>query len=749
MRVDQQTERLLENTLGFRLFETQTGLEAFEFSLKQAASQLIVVQGDKSKLRNTIHKTKEYVLKEIEVLEISEVDDNELFNKLERDLTHIVSDILKLNVKDIELDEDMSEFGFDSISFTEFSNRLNSKFDLKVMPALFYEHLSLLSLFKYLIKEYREILSCHYNDAGSTVNAKLNVKTGDALPAVEQIKARTRFKLLNNKLQTTSYEPIAIVGMSGVMPQSETLEEFWKHLKNGEDLITEIPKDRWSWEEIYGDAKTEANKTKIKWGGFMKEVDKFDPLFFGISPREAELMDPQQRVFLETVWKTIEDAGYKSKDIAGTNMGVFVGVAASDYSNLMKEHKVDIQPQTSTGCAHAVLANRISYLLNIHGPSEPIDTACSSSLTAVHRAVEAIRQGYCDMAIAGAVNLLISPDNFIVNNKAGMLSEDGRCKTFDMSANGYVRGEGAGALLLKPLSHAIKEGNHIYGLIKGSEINHGGHVSSLTTPNPNAQAEVIFKAWKKAGIDPSTIDYIEAHGTGTSLGDPIEINGLKKAFEQLYMEWGKTPSEIKHCGIGSVKTNIGHLETAAGIAGVIKVLLSIKNNQIPASIHINEVNPYIQLDNSPLYIVNQTQDWKSKSDLPRRAGISSFGFGGTNAHVVIEEYMEPQKSLENNQEPQIIVLSAKNKDRLKEYVSALVKHIETNNTNLSDVAYTLQIGRDPMPVRLAVVTSDIEVLLEKLNFYLEGKADIEDLHEKMPTQNKQKSFDFIEGEEGI
>ncbi|PKM94957.1 MAG: hypothetical protein CVU84_08515 [Firmicutes bacterium HGW-Firmicutes-1] len=863
MRVDQETQKHIEKTMGLKALETQTGIDAFIFSLQQTTSQLIVVQGDKKKLRNTMNKTKDNGVKETKALEIIEVDDDELFNKLQRDLTHIVSDILKLNVKDIDLDEDMSGFGFDSISFTGFSNKLNDKFNIHVMPSLFYEHPSLLSLLRYLLMEYREILSCYYVDVVKTVNVNPIMNNEDGLPAIEQMKTRTRFKLQDNRLKISDAlmienEPIAIVGMSGVMPQSDTLEEFWNQIRDEKDLITEIPKDRWDWEKIYGDAKSETNKTKIKWGGFMKEVDKFDPLFFGISPREAELMDPQQRIFLEIVWNTLEDAGYKSKDIAGTNMGVFVGVATSEYSNLLKDYHVDIQSQTSTGSAHSVLANRISYLLNIHGPSEPIDTACSSSLTAVHRAVEAIRQGYCDMAIAGGVNVLVTPENYIAFNKAGMLSEDGRCKTFDKSANGYVRGEGSGALLLKPLSHAIKDGNHIYGLIKGSEINHGGHVSSLTTPNPNAQAEVIYKAWKKAGVDPSTIEYIEAHGTGTSLGDPIEINGLKKAFEQLYLDWGKKPSEIKHCGIGSVKTNIGHLEAAAGVASIIKVLLSIKNNQIPGSIHLNELNPYIQLDKSPLYIVKRTQDWKSKSDVPRRAGISSFGFGGTNAHVVIEEFITPEESILMKEEPQIIVLSAKNKDRLKEYVEILVKYIEKSNTtsanhmleqklihhieedvlkitakvidvpdyeidnnktldeygydpvnttelyariwqmynieevkaladhyvsieyiaqylyenhrdlimkfypqvevdsniqiianmNLSDIAYTLQVGRDTMPERLAVVVSDIELLLEKLNQYLEGKTDIEDLYERSNTYKKKKNFDFIDGEEG-
>ncbi|PEM80619.1 hypothetical protein CN558_30015, partial [Bacillus wiedmannii] len=266
---------------------------------------------------------------------------------------------------------------------------------------------------------------------------------------------------------------------------------------------------------------------------------------------------------------------------SGTKTGVFVGVGSTDYGDLIQKLGAEIEAQMATGMSHSILVNRVSYLLNLRGPSEPVDTACSSSLVAIHRAVESIRNGECDMAIAGGINVIASPTVYISLTKSGMLCNDGRCKTFDQRANGYVRGEGCGVLLLKPLSKAEADGDQIYGVIKGTAVNHGGRANSLSAPNPNAQAEVLASAWKKAKIDPTTVTYIEAHGTGTSLGDPIEINGMKKAFEQLYKEWGKSIPTQAHCGIGAVKSNIGHLETAAGMAGVLKVLLAMKYKKLP------------------------------------------------------------------------------------------------------------------------------------------------------------------------
>jgi polyketide synthase PksN len=321
-------------------------------------------------------------------------------------------------------------------------------------------------------------------------------------------------------------QDIAIIGMSGIMPGTNNLDEFWAYLSEGVDLISEVPSDRW-------DYKAYANQAHLhlRWGGFMPDIDIFDPEFFNLSPKEAELMDPQQRLFLQTVWHTIENAGYKASDFSGSKTGVFVGVGTSDYAELLNRHGEN-NAWASTGNAHSILVNRISYLLNIHGPSEPINTACSSSLIAIHRAVESIRSGQCEMAIAGGVNAILTPTLNISFSHAGMLSPEGRCKTFDQSANGYVRGEGVGALLLKPLHEAEKDHDHIYAIIKGSAENHGGKAQSLTSPNPNAQKELLIAAYENAQIDPSTVTYIEAHGTGTSLGDPIEIEALKKAFSK-------------------------------------------------------------------------------------------------------------------------------------------------------------------------------------------------------------------------
>jgi polyketide synthase PksN len=624
------------------------------------------------------------------------------------------------------------------------------------MPSIFYEHPTLISFANFFLDKYKDILISHYGSNAITTKVE-EVIIDDEIPLpIQPTKTRGRFKthISNEQPRETLQnlnQPVAIVGISGAMPESEDLDEFWNNIQQGKDLISEIPKDRWDWEEIYGDPMVEPNKTKVKWGGFMKEVDKFDSLFFGISPREAELMDPQQRILLETVWKVIEDAGYKAKDVAGTKTGVFVGVGTDDYNDVIKDAGINIEAQTSTGMAHSVHVNRISYLLNLHGPSEPINTACSSSLVAVHRAVEEIQLGNCEMAIAGGVNVIASPRLYIAFNKAGMLSEDGRCKTFDKDADGYVRGEGVGAILLKPLDKAIKDNDHIYGVIKGSHVNHGGHVNSLTTPNPNSQAEVISKAWEKSGIDPETISYIEAHGTGTSLGDPIEINGLKKAFDKLYKKWGKEIPKKAYCGIGSVKTNIGHLETAAGIAGILKVVLAMKNDKIPASINIKEVNPYIQIEDSPFYIVDSTKDWDTNG-VPKRAGISSFGFGGANAHIVIEEYKKPKTNNSINNDTEVIILSAKNEENLKEYASSLLDYININTSelNISEIAYTLSVGREEMSDRLAIVVGDIDELKDKLNKFILGESNVENLYAgSISNSNASTLINGDEGEEFI
>ena len=463
------------------------------------------------------------------------------------------------------------------------------------------------------------------------------------------------------------------------------LQQFWRNLQEGKDCISEIPPDRWDWRAFYGDPQKERQKTNIKWGGFIEGVGDFDPLFFGISPLEAEFMDPQQRLLMMYLWAAMEDAGYAPRDLSGTNTGIFVGTASGGYGSLIAKAQLPAESYIATGMTPSVGPNRMSFFLNLHGPSEPIETSCSSSLVAIHRAVLAIQDGSCEMAFAGGVNTIVSPEGTISLNKAGMLSEDGRCKTFSAAANGYGRAEGVGMLLLKKLTAAEAAGDHIYGIIRASAENHGGRANSLTAPNPKAQAELLKTAWRKAGIDPASVSYIEMHGTGTALGDPIEINGLKMAFKDVYTANGTTPLPAS-CGLGAVKSNIGHAELASGVAGVIKVLLQLRHKTLVKSLHCHPRNPYIQLEDSPFYIVEDTQEWVAPRDakgrtLPRRAGVSSFGFGGVNVHVVIEEYMpKPRRAPHraSGGHPAVILLSARNEERLREYAANLLDFVRSH-----------------------------------------------------------------------
>ena len=472
--------------------------------------------------------------------------------------------------------------------------------------------------------------------------------------------------------------------------------------------------------------------------GFIDDVEGFDARFFGISPREAELMDPQQRIFLQCVWHALEDGGYRASQLWGSKTAVLVGVSNFDYYELLCRQNNSVEPHLGTGVSHAVLANRISYLLNLKGPSEAIDTACSSSLVAINRAVEALRSEDCDLAIAGGVNIISSLTPYLAFAKAGMLSKTGVCSPFDESANGYVRGEGAGVLLLKSLEKAERDGDQIHAVIKGSAVGHGGRTNSLTAPEPEAQANVILAAYKDAQLCPSTIGYIEAHGTGTILGDPIEINGLKKTVE-ISTQDNQTELEWNHnCYIGSVKGNIGHLESAAGIAGLLKVILSLKQGMIPANANFKQLNKYIKLDNFPFEIATEQITWERLKAAdgqlyPRRAGVSSFGFGGTNAHVVLEEYLG--KSRPNNVEipehEQLFILSAKTKERLVVYAQKIANFLQGKDQKdeiadqefLANITHTLRRGRETMTCRLGIIAESTQGLYQSLMDFVEGKQN--------------------------
>lgn len=425
-------------------------------------------------------------------------------------------------------------------------------------------------------------------------------------------------------------------------------------------------------------------------------------------------------------WNVIEDAGYSPKELARQKVGVYIGVHNNDYADLLlsETNAVDIYGGYADSGVHmSLIANRISRLFNFHGPSEIVNTACSSSLVAIHNAVESLKRKECKVAIAGGINLILSSRVYVACEKAGMLSKIGKCKTFDQSADGFVRAEGCGAVLLKPYSEAIKDNDNIYGIIKGSEVNHDGTSSSLRAPNMQAQKELIKSVYEKSKIPFSTISYIETHGTGTALGDPIEIKALVEAALEMDIVDKKN-----YCGIGSVKTIIGHTEAASGVAGLIKVLMAMKYKLLPGITNMTDQNSYIHLDNTPFYIVKENQHWAHLYDsegniIPRRAGVSSFGFGGTNAHIIVEEpydFSERMKSVDNTKE-EIMILSAKTKAALKMEAEQLLEYLkgcDTEKLSMSHLSYTLLSVRGNMRERWGCSVENLAEFIEKLSEFV-------------------------------
>ncbi|WP_186002078.1 type I polyketide synthase [Corallococcus sp. Z5C101001] len=440
----------------------------------------------------------------------------------------------------------------------------------------------------------------------------------------------------SNRLRDTSApeasEPIAIVGLACRFPSAPDAEAFWRVLQEGIDCVTEVPPGRW--EEAASRAPTPESRERLHPppGAFLDTVDRFDPGFFGISPREAGQLDPQQRLMLELSWEALEDAGIAPRTLRGSKTGVFTGLVWRDYADLQTLHGALPSLHTCTGHAGSIVANRVSYVFGFEGPSLAIDTACSSSLVAIHEACRSLRAGESTLALAGGAQLNLSPRTLMAVSAFGALAPDGRCKTFDARANGYGRGEGAGVVILKPLSRALADGDSIYCLIRGGAVNNDGASNGLTAPSPKAQERLLREAYGASGVDPARVQYVELHGTGTPLGDPIEARALGAVLG------GPARSSEESLRVGSVKSNIGHLEAAAGVAGVIKVALSIRKRKLPPSLHFEQPNPHIPFDALRLRMQTELTPWP-RADEPSLAGISSFGFGGTNCHLIVEEYL--------------------------------------------------------------------------------------------------------------
>lgn len=443
---------------------------------------------------------------------------------------------------------------------------------------------------------------------------------------VELQKSRVQVR----ELRSRQTEPIAIVGMSCRFPGgADHLNAYWNLLKEGKSGIKKIPSDRWDVNAYYDSDFNAPGKMYVRSGGFLERVDTFDPQFFGVSEREAAGIDPQQRLLLEVAWEALENAGQTLDKVSFKETGTFIGSCMDDYLRLNAGNPKQIDAYNSLGTLRCMTAGRLAYLLNLQGPTMQLDTACSSSLVAVHLACQSLKARECYLALAGGVNLMLSPDVTIGLCKLRALAVDGRCKTFDAAADGYVRGEGCGVIVLKRLSNALADGDNILALIRGSAINHDGASNGLTAPNGVAQEAVIRKALENADVQPSEIQYVETHGTGTSLGDPIEVLALGEVL-------GQARTAEQPLTIGSVKTNFGHLESAAGMASLMKVVLAMQNQQIPPHLHFNKPNPYIPWHKFSLLVPQKLTSWEAREGT-RLAGVSSFGMSGTNVHLILEQ----------------------------------------------------------------------------------------------------------------
>jgi acyl transferase domain-containing protein/SAM-dependent methyltransferase len=701
---------------------------------------------------------------------------------------------------DIQADRPFSEYGVDSIIGVELINEINAGLGVSLKTT---------DLFDF-----------------GTVN-----ELSDAI--VRQLGApQPELSGRETPVAATSTD-IAVIGLSCRFAGARNAAEFWRNLSSGVCSITEVPVERWDWRVYYGGDNDNPDKTNSKWGGFLEDIDLFDPLFFNISGKEAELSDPQQRILLEECYHALEEAGYSGSSISNTRCGVFVGVITGDYLDKMDRDGVPLDAQSFWGTASSITAARISYFLNLKGPSVAVDTACSSSLVALHLGCRSLLAGDSEMVVSGGVFITVTPRFYILTGNSGMLSPTGVCRPFDDGADGFVPGEGAGAVVLKPLERALTDNDHIYGVVKGSGINQDGKTNGITAPSTRSQSDLEISVYRRAGISADTIGYVEAHGTGTRLGDPIEVEALTRAFR-------RDTNRVGFCALGSLKANVGHTSGAAGIAGVIKALLSMTHGKIPPNIHFEQGNVHIDLAGSPFYVNTQLKDWRPGGPFPRRATVSAFGFSGTNAHVLLEEPPDVAAEVEEAG-PYIVVLSARSHERLRLVIAHMVEYVNSEilekasplddgrpdagsvkqellsiaadildidptvidpseslreagfdrlglteldtsiqqrfgvqlppdmlaeypsplalareicagprevGVDLGSVAFTLQVGREHMAERLAVVTDDAEHLLRQLRSYLDGEKNQRGIYTGNASEQQGKIDFLLDGDDG-
>lgn len=633
------------------------------------------------------------------------------------DLKREVSSLLKLNPEQIDEERVFVELGFHSQTLAQLARILSDLFGIDLKPEIFFSYPSINQFSKHVVSRHRELFEAFYKLKAA---ADVSARREDQPSVKEQANKPVAIIPSVKPKPDGSDEPIAVIGMSGRFPGADSTSELWTLLAAGKSVISEVPKERWDWREYYHGPGDAANKITTNRGGFITGVADFDPVFFNLSPREAALIDPRQRLLLQEAWRAFEDAGYAGARLRGTACSVFIGVEEGEYEKLTGDDGL------LTGTHNGILASRISYFLDLKGPTLAINTACSSGLVALHLACQSLQRGETELALAGAVHLLLFPGIYKQLSKLGMLSDSGQGFTLDDRADGIVPGEAVAVLVLKRLSSAIEDRDNIYGVIKGSGLNYKGRTNGITAPNGLSQQRLIEQVYEQCGIQAADIDYVAVHGTGTKLGDAVEVSALSEAFRSSTAEEGQ-------CALGSIKANLGHTFAVSGIVNVIAVLLAMKHNLIPPSLNGEHANEMLSTSGSPFYVNTTLSQWISQPGKRRLAAVSAFGISGTNAHVVLEEHAFARKPEVNGGDKglraAIVPLSALTEERLREHAERLLVHLKTgiqrrdSKVALKDLAYTLQTGREPMDCRVAFIGSDVNELVSQLQMFLVGSSD--------------------------
>ncbi len=650
-----------------------------------------------------------------------------LAERLESDLKSHISDILQISFDLLDSDVNLADFGFDSVKFTEFASKLNHTYETSIPPSIFFDHATVEMLVRYFLEEHKEVVGNYYKEPGGETARRESVPA----PAPVLKPGKRHAPVFSARAAEEAFaEPIAIIGMSGRFPGARNIDEMWQILEQGKEAITEVPMERFDWRRYYGASAGGSEKIASNRCGVAPGAGEFDPLFFEISPKAAEGMDPRQRLLLQESWNALEDAGCGASWIKKNRMGIFVGVESGDY------HLLSGGAKSITSNHEGILASRLAYFLNFNGPAMAINTACSSSLVAAHQAYRSLVSGECDAAIVGGVNLLLTPGPFIAMSGAGMLSPTGRCYAFDRRADGMVPGEAVVAVVLKRLSDAQRDKDSIYAVIKGSGINYDGKTNGITAPSGRAQAALLTSVYDRYGIDPGKINYIVTHGTGTKLGDPVEINALNRVYK-------KYTDKREYCALTSTKTNFGHTLAASGLVSLVALALALRHETIPASLNCEQKNDYIDWEQSPFYVNGSTRPWKGVDGENRLGALSGFGMTGSNVHMVLQS--RPDATIETDPDPapfHPLTFSAKSNHALEQKIEDMLTFLRSKDVKTRDLArisLTLSEGRHHFKRRVAIVARDNDDAIHVLNQLNNKETSPQAIHGEVPRNFVERS----------